>query len=140
MPTHTAAPTPAFTLHPFDHERIQACCSHARVPEAPAERGYRAIDLGGDRPAYHLRRAGQAPFSGSLALVGAVALKDGGDASGGRPAIARIEVTLGVERTSLQTLLGGEHDPAWRPARAELLAELAGLELYEPADCPLCAG
>lgn len=139
MPTDTAHASPSHRLHPFDRERIEACCSHARIPDRPRRHGWRSIDLGGERPAYQLRRVGRPPYSGSLALVGAVALVDGGAPAPGQPAIARIEVTLGVERTSLRELLDSRRDPGWRTACAELLSELAALELYEPADCPLCA-
>lgn len=123
-----------------DRERIDACCSHARVAGDLDLRGYRRFDLGGSLPAYHLRRFGVGPFTGSLALVGAVSLDRGDEPAAGEPALVRVDVTLGGDRTPIRDLeRRAMADGRWTAACTGLLAELASLELYSAADCPICA-
>lgn len=128
-------------LGPLDRERIDDCCSHARVPDDPAALGYRRYDLGGTLPPYHLRRFGAGPFAGSLALVGPVSLAGGGEPEDGEPAVVRVDVTLGAERTPIADLeRRAAEDGRWTAACAGLLGALAGLELYARGECPICPG
>ncbi|HUZ84634.1 MAG TPA: hypothetical protein VMU66_08065 [Gaiellales bacterium] len=137
MSTHSSASP--IRIDRLDCERIVACCSHARVPADPAGGGYRLFDLGGSLPPYHLARAGDGRLCGSIALVAPVSLADGGDAVSGEPAVALVQITLGAARTPIAGLLAAPaRDPRWLPVCAALLQRLAALELYDPADCPLC--
>ena len=123
-----------------DRERIDACCSHARVAGDLDAYGYRRYDLGGTVPAYHLRRFGVGSYTGSLALVGAVSLQCGGEPAPDEPALVRVDVTLGTGRTPIGDLeRRAMADGRFTAACTGLLAELASLELYSAADCPICA-
>jgi len=127
-------------IGPSDRERIDVCCSHARVPSDPQARGYRLYDLGGSLPPYYLRRFGMGRFTGSLALVGPISLDRGHEPKAGEPAVARIAVTLGTERTAPADLeLRAAADGRWTAACTGLLGELAAIELYAAPDCPICA-
>lgn len=122
-----------------DRERIDACCSHARTRGDLTARGYRRYDLGGECPPYHLRRFGVPGCTGSLALVGAVSLDRGGEPDPDESALVRVDVTLGAGRTSIRDLeRRAMADGRWTAACTGLLAELASLELYSAADCPIC--
>src|SRR5438477_13119027 len=79
----------------IDMLRLGACCTHARLPRRPAEAGYRYYDLGGDEPAFYLRRFRLGDRTSAVSLIAPVELSSGLDAERGAPAIVHVQLSVG---------------------------------------------
>jgi hypothetical protein len=120
--------------------RIEASCSHALVPERPAASGFRYVDLGGEVPPMYVRRFGIGAKSAAVTLVAPIEMIDGDEAEPGAPALARAALTVGFRRVPWERI----PDLELQPGESALLADaavraIAGLDLLEPDECPLCA-
>jgi len=132
--------TPAAGVSVDDLLRIRSSCSHVRVPDQPAMRGYRYVDVGGDSAPFYLRRLSAGPITGSVTLTAPIELSSAEEAERGAPAIARAGVTIGVntiawDSLSAQDVCGG----VWADLIAQALRELSQLDLVDSAECPICA-
>ena len=56
-------------LHPEDLLRIRRSCSHTYVPDSPAMRGYRYIDVGGEAAPFYLLRINAEHVSSVITLI-----------------------------------------------------------------------
>ena len=135
-----AAHTPPARLSGEERQRLERACCHALVPDAPAERGFRYLDLGGSLPPLYLRRFQVGERSAAVTLTAPIELSSGRDAERGAPGLARAELSLGPRRVGWDEL----PDLGLRRGESAILAgaalrTLAALDLLEPADCPLCA-
>jgi hypothetical protein len=115
--------------------RIAACCSHVRVPAAPAAAGYRYLDLGGDVPPFYLRRFERDGLTAAITLRAPLELSTGDAAERGAPGIARALVSVGASVLPWASVASFDLPPALRD---EVLAELARLELMRADHCPVC--
>ena len=61
-------------LHPEDLLRIRQSCSHTYVPDQPAERGYRYVDVGGEADPFYLLRFASRGVSGAISLIAPIEL------------------------------------------------------------------
>jgi hypothetical protein len=126
-------------VHPHDLLRLGASCAHARLPLRPAEAGYRYYDLGGDDPAFYLRRFRLGDRTAAVSLIAPVELSSGLEAERGAPAIVKVELSVGPrvipwEQIAAPRLLPGDSALL---ARAALQAVL-DLELLAAGECSLC--
>jgi hypothetical protein len=137
--THPALSGTA-ALHPEDLLRIRQSCSHTYVPEQPAERGYRYIDVGGGgAPQKHLRLTARR-VSGAISLIAPIELTSTEPAERGAAAIARASVSIGVNTLAWHKLLDQDVcSGVWATLMTDALQELARLDLLEPALCPFCS-
>ncbi|MGZ4430545.1 MAG: hypothetical protein ACXVYV_02750 [Gaiellales bacterium] len=120
--------------------RIEACCSHALVPEEPAASGFRYVDLGGAVPPMYVRRFGLGTKSAAVTLTAPIEMTEGDEAEPGAPGLARAALTVGFRSVPWERI----PDLELEPGESALLADaavrvLAGLDLLEPGECPLCA-
>ncbi len=127
-------------LHPEDLLRIRQSCSHTYVPDQPAERGYRYVDVGGEADPFYLLRFASRGVSGAISLIAPIELTSAQPAERGAPAIARASVSIGVNTIPWHKMLdqdvcGG----VWATLMTDALQELARLDLLEPELCPFCA-
>src|SRR5207248_4552295 len=60
-----------------DLHRIRASCSHVRVPDEPAARGYRYVDVGGAAAPFYLLRLTAGDVSGAVTLTAPIELTSG---------------------------------------------------------------
>jgi|SRR5690349_21128734 hypothetical protein len=128
------------TLTDDDVERILAGCSHALVPDAPAARGYRYLDLGGECPPFYLRRISAGPVMGAVTLTAPIELSSGDEAEPGAPGLAGVGVTIDVTAVPWPDMLRhGARPGVWGDLARQALAEVATLDLLTPAECPICA-
>src|SRR5690349_24759803 len=128
------------TLTDDDVERILAGCSHALVPDAPAARGYRYLDLGGECPPFYLRRISAGPVMGAVTLTAPIELSSGDEAEPGAPGLARVGVSIGVTSLPWSRLLDQHgRGGVWSDLVRQALDEVAQLDLLTPAECPICS-
>ena len=126
-------------VHPLDRARLARSCGHAHLPRTPAHEGYRYYDLGGDTPAFYLRRFRLGEQTSAVRLVAPVELSSGLDAERGAPALVTIELSVGPRVIRWDEIA----DPVLLPGESALLAQAAleavvGLELFAAGECPLC--
>jgi hypothetical protein len=122
-----------------DVERIRTGCGHVRVPSAPAARGYRYIDLGGDEPPFYVHRLAAGRQTGAVMLLAPIEMTSGDDAERGAPGIARVSVSIGVNTIPWTRLLDVELcSGAWATLLGDALEEIAELEILDPPGCPIC--
>jgi hypothetical protein len=126
-------------VHPHDMLRLGASCGHACLPLRPAEAGYRYYDLGGDEPAFYLRRFRLGDRTAAVSLIAPVELSSGLDAERGAPAIVKVELSVGPRVIPWQQIAA----PRLLPGESALLARAAlqgvlELELLTAGACPLC--
>jgi hypothetical protein len=127
-------------LTAVDVERIRTGCGHVRVPYAPAARGYRYLDLGGDEPPFYVRRFAAGRLTGSVVLHAPLESTSGDDAERGAPGIARVAVSIGVNSLPWSGLLDVQLcSGPWATLLGDALAEIAALEILEPRGCPICS-
>jgi hypothetical protein len=123
-----------------DVERIRTGCGHARVPSAPAARGYRYLDLAGDAPPFYVRRLIASRQTGSVMLHAPIEATSGDDAERGAPGIARVSVSIGVNTIPWTRLLDVELcSGPWAALLGDALEEIAALEILDPPGCPICS-
>jgi len=123
-----------------DVERLRTGCGHARVPSAPAARGYRYIDLAGEDPPFYVRRLAAGRLTGSVILHGPIEASSGDDAERGAPGIARISVSIGVNTIPWGRLLDVELcSGPWAMLLGDALEEIAALEVLDAPGCPICS-
>ena len=127
-------------VHPLDRARIARGCGHARLPGTPAHEGYRYYDLGGDTPAFYLRRFRLGEQTAAVRLIAPVEVSSGLDAERGAPALVTVELSVGPRVIPWEEI----GDPVLLPGESALLARAAleavvGLELFAAGECPLCA-
>jgi hypothetical protein len=136
--THPALSGTA-ALHPEDLLRIRQSCSHAYVPDQPAERGYRYVDVGGEAAPFYLLRFAARGVSGAISLIAPIELTSTQPAERGAPAIARASVSIGVNTIPWPKLLDQDVCAGvWATLMTDALQELARLDLLEPELCPFC--
>jgi hypothetical protein len=128
-------------VHPLDRARLARSCGHAHLPRTPAHEGYRYYDLGGDTPAFYLRRFRLGEQTSAVRLVAPVEISSGLDAERGAPALVTVELSVGPRVIPWDEIA----EPALLPGDSALLARAAleavvGLELLSAAECPLCPG
>jgi hypothetical protein len=124
---------------PQDAERVAHSCSHVMLPDHPAAAGYRYHDLGGDGPAFYLKRLAMGDRSASLALRAPIELTNGDDAERGAPALARCELTVGLRRIDWQDILTfSVHEGESAILAQRAMDELVGLNLLAADECPVC--
>ena len=127
-------------LHPEDLLRIRRSCSHVLVPDEPAARGYRYVDVGGDEEPFYLLRLRALSVTGAVTLDAPIELTSAQPAERGAPAFARASVMVGVHRVPWAQLLDQDVcSGVWAALMASALQELARLELLEPGTCPVCS-
>jgi hypothetical protein len=127
-------------IDPLDADRLERCCSHARIPQMPAAAGYRYHDLGGELPPFYLRRFRLGDRVAAVSLTAPVELSSGLDAERGAPAIARVELSVGGRLVRWDEIAAprlAKNDSALL-ARAALEAVIE-LDLIDADECPLCA-
>jgi hypothetical protein len=135
------SPFSAATLTADDLARIQTSCSHARVPDEPAVRGYRYIDVGGDAAPFYLRRLTAGPITGAITLTAPIELSSAEEAERGAPALARAGVTIGVNSVPWSSLVDQKiSGGVWQDLIRQALTELSQLDLIDAGECPICAG
>jgi hypothetical protein len=126
-------------LDPADAARIAAGCSHVLVPDEPAARGYRYVDLGGSEPPFYLRRFGSGEACASVSLCAPIELSSAGDAEPGAAAVAQIKVTVGLNTLRWERLLDVDLcSGVWADLLGQALTEIAALDLLERSSCPVC--
>jgi hypothetical protein len=135
---------PAHAHHPdgisiVDAQRIAAGCSHALVPDQPAARGYRYVDLGGCEPPFYLLRLGAGETCASVSLCAPIELSSARDAEPGAAAVAQVKVTVGLNTLRWERLLDVDLCAGvWAELLGQALAEVASLDLLERSACPVC--
>jgi hypothetical protein len=126
-------------ISPADAQRITGGCSHALVPDQPAARGYRYVDLGGAEPPFYLLRISSGDHCAAVTLNAPLEITSAGDAEPGAPAIAQVKVSVGLNTLRWDHLLAVD---LCSGVRAELLSavlsEVAALDLLEQSACPVC--
>lgn len=127
-------------LHPEDLLRIERSCSHTYVPDSPAMRGYRYIDVGGEAAPFYLLRINAEHVSAAITLNAPIELTSTQPAERGAPAIARAGVSIGVNTIPWNKLLDQDVcSGVWATLMTDALQELARLDLLEPELCPFCS-
>jgi len=127
-------------IDPSNALRVERCCSHAHVPAQPAADGYRYHDLGGELPAFYLRRLRHGEHCAAVTLVGPVELSSGADAERGAPGVALVQVSVGPRTVAWEDLLATTGDPDVPALLARAMLEAVfELDLLEREDCPICA-
>jgi hypothetical protein len=127
-------------VRPQDAERLSRCCSHARVPDAPAQDGYRYFDLGGELPPFYVRRFELTGKTAAVTLTAPLEETTGDDAERGAPGVAHVGVSYGVRAIPFADALTAELMPGESALLARIVVEaLLDLPLLEADDCPLCA-
>jgi hypothetical protein len=126
-------------VHPLDRARLARSCGHARLPDTPAQAGYRYYDLGGEVPAFYLRRFRLGERTSAVRLMAPIEHSSGLDAERGAPAFVAVELSVGPRIIPWNEV----GDPALLPGESALLARAAlqavlDLELYAAGECPLC--
>lgn len=135
-PAH--APLPE-GLSSRDAQRIASGCSHALVPDQPAARGYRYVDLGGAEPPFYLLRLSAGDQCASVSLCAPIELTSARDAEPGAPAVAQVKVTVGLNTLHWEHLLDVDVcSGVWAELLTDALAQVAALDLLEQAACPVC--
>jgi hypothetical protein len=127
-------------VDPLDADRVQRCCSHARIPQTPAAEGYRYHDFGGELPPFYIRRFRLGDQVAAVSLTAPVELSSGCDAEPGAPAIARVQLSVGARLIPWDEIVAprlSRGDSALL-ARAALQA-VVELDLMAADECPLCA-
>jgi hypothetical protein len=126
-------------ISPTDAQRILAGCSHVLVPDQPAARGYRYVDLGGAEPPFYLLRISSGDHCAAVSLCAPLEFTSAGDAEPGAPAVAQVRVSVGLNTLRWDHLLDVDLcSGVWADLLAEALAEVAGLDLLEQSACPVC--
>lgn len=120
-------------------DRVRRGCSHVRVPDEPATRGYRYVDVGGSAAPFYLLRLTAGDVSGALTLTAPIELSSGGEAEPGAPALARAQVSVDVHSIPWSALCGRDlRSGPWAGVIEQALAELARLQLVQAHECPVC--
>jgi hypothetical protein len=133
-------PCPAPELTADALARIRTSCSHVRVPDEPAVRGYRYIDVGGEAAPFYLRRLAAGPITGAITLTAPIELSSADEAERGAPALARAAVSIGVNSVPWSSLVDQEiSGGVWQDLIRQALTELSQLDLIEAGECPICA-
>jgi hypothetical protein len=137
---HTAFAHLPEGISPTDAQRIAAGCSHALVPEEPAARGYRYVDLGGAEPPFYLTRLCAGDSCAAVTLHAPLELTSAGEAEPGAPAVAQVKVSVGLNTLRWDRMLDVDLcSGVWAELLGWALTEVARLDLLEPASCPICA-
>lgn len=135
-PAHAHRPDGISTA---DATRIVAGCSHALVPAQPAARGYRYVDLGGAEPPFYLLRIGSGDTCASVSLCAPIELSSAGEAEPGAAAVAQIKATVGLNTLHWERLLDVDLcSGVWAGLLAQVVTEIAALDLLERSSCPVC--
>ncbi len=128
------------TLSLEDVNRIRTSCAHVNVPDSPAMRGYRYVDVGGGAAPFYLRRLSAGTHTGAITLTAPIELSSGDEAERGAPALARAAVNIGFATIPWSSLL--DHDVCqgvMSVLLSEALVELTQLDLMEASECPICS-
>lgn len=126
-------------ISPNDAQRITAGCSHALVPDQPAARGYRYVDLGGAEPPFYLLRIHSGDHCAAVTLNAPLELTSAGDAEPGSPAVAQVKVSVGLNTLRWNHLLDVDLcSGVWAGLLGMILSEVAALDLLEQSACPVC--
>lgn len=126
-------------ISPADAHRIAAGCSHALVPDQPAARGYRYVDLGGAEPPFYLLRVSSGDHCAAVTLNAPLEFTSAGDAEPGAPAIAQVKVSVGLNTLRWDHLLDVDLcSGVWADLLAAVLSEVAALDLLEQSSCLVC--
>ena len=120
--------------------RIRRSCSHTYVPDRPAMRGYRYIDVGGEAAPFYLLRLNARGVAGAITLNAPIELTSTQPAERGAPAIARASVSIGVNTIPWHKMMDQDVcSGVWATLMTDALQELARLDLLEPELCPFCS-
>ncbi len=126
-------------ISPADAQRIIAGCSHALVPDQPAARGYRYMDLGGAEPPFYLLRICSGEHCAAVTLNAPLEFTSARDAEPGAPAVAQVKVSVGLNTLRWDHLLDVDLcSGVWADLLAAVLSEVAALDLLEQSSCPVC--
>jgi hypothetical protein len=126
-------------ISPADAQRIAAGCSHALVPDEPAARGYRYVDLGGVEPPFYLSRLCAGDSCAAVTLHAPLELSSAGEAEPGAAAVAQVRVSVGLNTLRWDRLLDVDLcSGVWAQLLGWALSEVAGLDLLGPSSCPIC--
>jgi hypothetical protein len=126
-------------ISPADAQRITAGCSHALVPDQPAARGYRYVDLGGTEPPFYLLRIGSGDHCAAVSLCAPLEFTSAGDAEPGAPAVAQVRMSVGLNTLRWDHLLDVDLcSGVWAELLGSALSEVAALDLLEQPSCPVC--
>jgi hypothetical protein len=126
-------------ISPADAMRISAGCSHALVPDQPAARGYRYVDLGGAEPPFYLLRISFGDHCAAVTLNAPLEFTSAGDAEPGAAAVAQVKVSVGLNTLRWDHLLDVDLcSGVWADLLAAILSEVAALDLLEQSACPVC--
>jgi len=119
--------------------RISAGCSHALVPDQPAARGYRYVDLGGAEPPFYLLRICSGDHCAAVTLNAPLEITSAADAEPGAPAIAQVKLSVGLNTLRWDHLLDVDLcSGVWAELLSAALSEVAALDLLEQSACPVC--
>jgi hypothetical protein len=122
-----------------DANRIKAGCSHALVPDQPAARGYRYIDLGGEEPPFYLLRICSGDRCAAVTLAAPLEFTSAAEAEPGAAAVAQVKVSVGLNTLHWERLLDVDIcSGVWADLLAATLTEVAALDLLERTCCPVC--
>jgi hypothetical protein len=126
-------------IGPADARRIAAGCSHALVPDQPAARGYRYVDLGGVEPPFYLSRLCAGDSCAAVTLHAPLELSSAGEAEPGAAAVAQVRVSVGLNTLRWDRMLDVDLcSGVWAELLGWALSEVARLDLLEPSSCPIC--
>lgn len=126
-------------ISPSDAQRIANGCSHALVPDQPAARGYRYVDLGGVEPPFYLIRLCAGDSCAAVTLNAPLEMSSAGDAEPGAAAVAQVKVSVGLNTLRWDRMLDVDVvSGVWAELLGWALSEVAGLDLLDAASCPIC--
>ena len=126
-------------ISPADALRISAGCSHALVPDQPAARGYRYVDLGGAEPPFYLLRICSGDHCAAVTLNAPLEITSARDAEPGAAAVAQVKVSVGLNTLRWDRLLDVDLcSGVWAELLSSILSEVAALDLLEQSACPVC--
>jgi hypothetical protein len=126
-------------ISPADAHRIAAGCSHALVPDEPAARGYRYVDLAGVEPPFYLSRLCAGDSCAAVTLYAPLELSSAREAEPGAAAVAQVRVSVGLNTLRWDRMLDVDLcSGVWAELLGWALSEVARLDLLEASSCPIC--